>query len=169
MPRRTFSLRAVALGALAPLVLAGCASNAPAADAGTLTVESSADSCTVSAAEVPSGTLTFAVTNTGTETTEFYLLAEDGVEVVGEVENIGPGLTRELVVQAAPGSYWTVCKPGMTGDGLRSELTVTDAATAVGPSGGADDAPAASEAAYLDHVREGVAALVTGTGEFAAA
>lgn len=158
MPRRALTPRAVALGALAPLVLAGCASSAPAADAGTLTVESSADTCTVSAAEVPSGTLTFAVTNTGTETTELYLLAEDGVEVVGEVENIGPGLTRELVVQAAPGSYWTVCKPGMTGDGLRSELTVTDAGTAVGAAGAADHDLAASDAASRDDVRDEVAA-----------
>jgi iron uptake system component EfeO len=108
------------------LLLAGCVSTGPDAEAGTLTVESSADACTVSAAEAASGTLTFAVTNTGTETTEFYLLAEDGVQVVGEVEDIGPGLTRELVVEAAAGSYWTVCKPGMSGDGLRSEFTVTD-------------------------------------------
>ena len=38
-----------------------------------------------------------------TQVTEFYLLGEDGLRIVGEVENIGPGLTRDLVVQAAPG------------------------------------------------------------------
>ena len=51
----------------------------------------------------PSGTLTFRVTNTGDDITEFYLLGEDELRVVGEVENVGPGLTRDLVVQAAPG------------------------------------------------------------------
>ena len=46
-------------------------------------------------------TLTFDVTNTGAKVTEFYLLGEDGLRIVGEVENIGPGLTRDLVVNAA--------------------------------------------------------------------
>ena len=35
--------------------------------------------------------------------TEFYLLAEDGLRIVGEVENIGPGLNRALVVAAPAG------------------------------------------------------------------
>ena len=75
----------------------------------------------------PSGTLTFSVTNTGSKVTEFYLLAEDGLRIVGEVENIGPGLTRDLVVsRAGRARYVTACKPGMTGDGIRADFTVTD-------------------------------------------
>ena len=59
--------------------------------------------------------------------TEFYLLGEDGLRIVGEVENIGPGLTRDLVAaRAAPGKYFTACKPGMVGDGIRADFTVTD-------------------------------------------
>ena len=54
----------------------------------------------------------FKVKNTGTEVTEFYLYAEDGLRIVGEIENVGPGLTRDLVVRAAPGTYVTACKPG---------------------------------------------------------
>ena len=45
------------------------------------------------------------------QVTEFYLLGEDGLRIVGEVENIGPGLARDLVVRAAPGKYFTACKP----------------------------------------------------------
>ena len=60
--------------------------------------------------------------NTGDEVTEFYLLGADGVRIVGEVENIGPGVTRDLVVQAAPGAYLAACKPGMVGDGIRSAV-----------------------------------------------
>ena len=33
------------------------------------------------------------------------MIAEDGVRVVGEVENIGPGITRNLVVRIKPGTY----------------------------------------------------------------
>ena len=36
-------------------------------------------------------TLTFQVTNSGSKVTEFYLLGDDGLRIVGEVENIGAG------------------------------------------------------------------------------
>ena len=44
---------------------------------------------------------------------------------MGEVENIAPGLSRELHVELPAGTYETACKPGMIGDGIRSALTVT--------------------------------------------
>ena len=96
-----------------------------------LTVMATDDACTVSSADAPSGTLTFAVTNKGSKVNEFYLFADDGVRVVGEVENIGPGITRNLVVRIKPGTYVAACKPGMTGDGIRSDFTVTDSGEAV--------------------------------------
>ena len=46
------------------------------------------------ATEAPSGKLTFDVTNDGSQVTEFYLYADDGKRIVGEVENIGPGPHR---------------------------------------------------------------------------
>lgn len=96
-----------------------------------LTVMATDDACTVSSADAPSGTLTFAVTNKGSKVNEFYLFAADGVRVVGEVENIGPGITRNLVVRIKPGTYVAACKPGMTGDGIRSDFTVSDSGEAV--------------------------------------
>lgn len=131
--------RAVVIVALvgAGGLLASCTDKADSgatkdgSDPARLTVTATDDACTVSSAEAPSGTLTFAVTNTGSKVNEFYLLAEDGVRVVGEVENIGPGLTRNLVVRVKPGSFVANCKPGMTGDGIRSEFTVTDSGEAV--------------------------------------
>ena len=115
---------AVAVLALVVVPLtAGCVSNAPASGgAGTIGVESSATECRLSAGTAPTGTITFQVKNTGDEVTEFYLLGADGVRIVGEVENIGPGVTRDLVVQAAPGAYLATCKPGMVGDGIRSAV-----------------------------------------------
>ena len=75
------------------------------------------------------------MTNGGTKVTEFYLLGDDGLRIVGEVENIGPGLSRELVVVAPPGYYYTACKPGMVGDGIRSVFAVTDSGETLTPKG----------------------------------
>ncbi len=69
--------------------------------------------------------MTFEVTNKGTKVTEFYLYAE-GDRILGEVENIGPGLTRRLIVEVTEaGRLQTACKPGMKGDGIRGEFTVS--------------------------------------------
>ena len=118
----------LALGALlAAGLLAGCTTNADAEGATVVDVESSDDACDLSAGEAPSGSLTFRVRNTGERVTEFYLLDGDGSRVVGEVEDIGPGLTRDLVVSVAQGSYVTACKPGMKGAGIRAPFEVTAA------------------------------------------
>jgi iron uptake system component EfeO len=133
---------------------------------GTVTVTSSNDACTLSTTTVGSGTVTFKVENTGSKVTEFYLYAEDGKRIVGEVENIGPGLTRNLVITASPGTYVTACKPGMEGDGIRGELTVTD-------SGRASSASEAEQAnleratdGYADYVRQEAEDLLEETSAF---
>lgn len=166
---RSRLLAPVALSPLAALALAGCVANTPGEDTRTLTVDSSATACTVSATQAPSGTLTFAVTNSGQEVTEFYLLGSDGQTVIGEAENIGPGLTRNLVVQVAPGDYVTACKPGMAGDGIRAPFTVTDSGattSSTGTAGATAEGLAAAEAAYLDYVTGEVSALVARTQAF---
>ena len=120
------SLTLVAATAVGSLVLAGCVARADQAAGDALTVTSTDDSCEISSASSASGTLNFAVTNAGSETTEFYLLASDGLRIVGEVENIAPGASRTLTVLAQPGDYYTLCKPGMIGDGVgRAAFAVT--------------------------------------------
>jgi iron uptake system component EfeO len=123
----------------------------------------------VARTDAPSGTVTFSVRNTGDAVTEFYLLAEDGLRVISEIENIGPGLTRDLVVRVRPGSYLTACKPGMVGDGIRAAFTVTDSGTAIEPTGDVAQQLADAEAAYLAYVKDQAGALISGTEEFAAA
>jgi len=170
MSRTSWS--AAAAVALLPL-LAACVPNDPAGGAassdapGALTVSSTADACEVSADSAPSGTLTFSVTNDGSDVTEFYLLADDGLRIVSEIENIGPGISRDLVVQAAPGDYYTACKPGMVGDGIRAAFTVTDSGQEVGPTGDTADQLAAAEAAYVAYVKDQAGSLIAGTQEFA--
>ena len=79
-------------------------SNKPAAKGGqgTINVDSSTDKCDLTTSKAPSGNVVFKVKNTGNEVTEFYLYGEDGMRIVGEIENIGPGLSRDLVVRARP-------------------------------------------------------------------
>jgi iron uptake system component EfeO len=114
--------------------LAACTSTAPPAEdaaggGGPIAVTAGDASCEVAAAEAPAGNITFSVRNTGTKITEFYLYGT-GDRIMGEVENIGPGLTRDLIVEVPDGgSYTTACKPGMVGDGIRAPFTVTGSAT----------------------------------------
>jgi len=120
-------LRALIPAALTLPLFAACTENAPTdpGDPRALAVSSTDTECRVSAAEAPAGNLSFDVANDGAEVTEFYLLAEDGLRILGEVENVGPGLHRSLVVAVPEGSYLAVCKPGMAGDGIRTPLRVT--------------------------------------------
>ncbi|WP_426571966.1 iron uptake system protein EfeO [Aquihabitans sp. McL0605] len=175
MSRRSLGL----LGALLLLVPVASActdnnsssasSDGPSSDSGKLTVTSTGDKCTVSGTTAPSGTLVFKVTNKGSQVTEFYLLGEDGLRIVGEVENIGPGLTRDLVVQAAPGKYTAACKPGMVGDGIRSDFTVTKSGSSDQATGKAADLLATATSQYAAYVRDQTEQLVTQTKAFAEA
>ncbi len=152
------------------VLLAACTSNKPASsEAGGITVDSSADKCAVSTDTVGSGTLTFSVKNSGSDVTEFYLLADDGLRVVSEVENVGPGLTRNLTVNAKPGSYFTACKPGMVGDGIKAAFTVTDSGAQVGPTGDEATQHAAAAASYVSYVKDQSEQLLTKTEKFHAA
>ena len=136
---------------------------------GPITVTSSDSKCTLSATKAGSGTVTFKVRNSGSKVTEFYLYAEDGKRIVGEVENIGPGLTRELVTTAAPGKYVTACKPGMEGDGIRGEFTVTDSGEASSASEAEQANIDRATAGYADYVKHEAEELLEETTEFVAA
>ena len=152
--------------AAATLLLSGCVANATAGgDGSSLTVTSTADDCAVSSNTVASGTISFAVSNSTDEVSEFYLLAEDGLRIVGEVENVGPGVSRTLVVRAQPGNYFTVCKPGMVGDGIgKSAFTVTGETVAL--AGDEQEQIDAAATNYVAYIKDQVGQLVTGTQTF---
>lgn len=166
-PARSVLTAAAAVAGLT--ALAGCTSTQPSGEAGAIAVTSSDDSCEVAVTEAPSGVLQFTVTNTGSQVTEFYVLAEDGLRILSEVENIGPGLSRDLVVQVGPGSYTLACKPGMVGDGIRTAFAVTDSGADLTPVG--DDAAliAAATAGYSAYVKDQTEQLLADTTAFAAA
>ncbi|MFE5835765.1 iron uptake system protein EfeO [Arthrobacter sp. NPDC056493] len=166
-------LAVVAATAVLPLALASCTENASANASGTtggpIQVTSTDSGCKVSATEAPSGNLTFAVKNDGAEVTEFYVLAEDGLRIVAEVENIGPGITRNLVLTAPAGMYTTACKPGMKGDGIRADFTVKDSGQPATVDAGHRKLVDTGVTQYTAYVKDQTEQLVAGTREFAAA
>lgn len=139
-------------------------------NANSIAVTASEKECLVSQATAASGTVSFQVTNRGSESTEFYILADDGLRIVGEVENIGPGLKRDLVIEALPGTYYTVCKPGMVGTGIGNAVfTVTDSGNRPNYSEDVEKLVDDAIANYAAYVRNQTDALLAGTKEFAEA
>jgi iron uptake system component EfeO len=159
----------IAMAALATATLAGCTSTAPAADTGDaaggepIPVRAADDACEVGATEAPAGKIMFTVNNTGNKVTEFYLFGT-GDRIMGEVENVGPGLTRQLIVEVPDGgTYTTACKPGMVGDGIRAPFTVTGTAAR---SVDANTKLAEATTGYQRYVTSQIEALVPKTQEF---
>jgi iron uptake system component EfeO len=157
---------ALALAGVTLLGAAGCGSSDDSADSvdGPIAVAATDTSCKVAKTELDAGTTTFEIKNTGAKVTEFYVYAE-GDRIMGEVENIGPGLSRKLIVELPAGAYQGACKPGMRGTGLRTALKVTGTAQSLGT----DDKLAEATASYQRYVKSQTAALITKTTEFVAA
>lgn len=155
-----------AIPVLALLALGGCAATpGPTTEGGAIPVTASDSSCEVARATAPAGTVQFAVTNTGSKVNEFYVYAE-GDRIVGEVENIGPGLSRTFLVELRqPGTYQTACKPGMVGDGIRSTFTVTGESVAAGTT---NDLLAQAVSDYERYAKAQSAAFLDRTTEFVA-
>jgi iron uptake system component EfeO len=118
----------------------------------------------VAAGQLAAGVHQFTVTNSGSKVNEFYLYA-DGDRVMGEVENIAPGVARELRVELPAGHYQAVCKPGMVGDGIRTALTVTGEAASLS----ADETLAQAGTDYQRYVQSQTGALVEQTTAFVTA
>ncbi|GIF40333.1 iron uptake system protein EfeO [Actinoplanes xinjiangensis] len=154
----------LAVATAASLLLTGCADDAataPSAGDGKITVAASDTACQVAKAEAAAGTVTFTVANKGAKVTEFYVYAT-GDRVMGEVENIAPGLSRELIVELTAGRYETACKPGMIGKGIRNGFTVTGSSAPL-----TEDAKLAQATAdYQRYVKSQTGALIEKTTEF---
>ena len=165
MSRRSLAAGA-ALAMIALSALAACTSTAAPQGqgaSGPVQVRAGDTACEVSSDTAPAGPVTFSVQNTGTKVTEFYLYGA-GDRIVGEVENIGPGLTRQLLVEVPQGGqYTTACKPGMAGDGIRAPFTVTGQAPGAAQS---DASLAAAVTGYQRYTNSQTDALVARTGEF---
>lgn len=164
--RTTRLVAPAAAGLLAVAGLTGCGGgdDADAKNGGPIAVKATDTVCEVADTEIDAGQVTFKVTNNGSKVNEFYVYAA-GDRVMGEVENIAPGLSRELRVELTAGTYETACKPGMSGRGIRGALKVSGTAATVAP----DAALTQATESYQRYVRSQTAALLTKTEEFVAA
>lgn len=165
--RTTRFLALAAVGALAVTGVAACGGKTERQDAetaNTVKVKATDSVCEVDVTDLNAGQATFTVTNSGSKVNEFYVYAA-GDRVMGEVENIAPGLSRELRVELPAGTYETACKPGMSGRGIRGALKVSGTAATVAP----DAALTEATASYQRYVTSQTAALLTRTEEFVTA
>ncbi|WP_143965346.1 iron uptake system protein EfeO [Gordonia zhaorongruii] len=163
-PRVFRSLRTatiIGLAAATPIALAAC--EAKSSSDGAIAVTSTDDACDLASTDLETGQVNFEIQNQGSKVTEFYVYGKNN-RVLGEVENIGPGLKGKLGVEIVePGTYTVACKPGMVGSGISQELNVT------GEVKEKSQAPADVEAAkarYLDYARGQVDGLVAQTETF---
>ncbi|PWU48210.1 peptidase M75 [Micromonospora globispora] len=165
--RTTRFIVPAAAGVLVVAGLAGCGGGddkETKGAGGPIVVKATDTACEVGTTEVDAGQVSFKVTNSGAKVNEFYVYAA-GDRVMGEVENIAPGLSRELRVELPAGTYETACKPGMSGRGIRGALKVSGTAASVAP----DAALSQPTASYQRYVTSQTAALLTKTEEFVAA
>ena len=142
-----------------PIVAAGAAVR-HVAKANTVKVTLTDDGCPAKL-ETPAGATTFTVTNKGDgAVSEFEVLTKS--RIIGEVENIAPGLSGEFSLTLKPGDYTTKC-PG--GDKhATGALTVTGTAdTKLTP------AQQAVVDTYRGYLEAQTAELVTATNAFVAA
>jgi len=168
-PKTGYSI--VAVGTALTLTLSACGSSSPpnraAKDADVRTVELTLTDagCDPAHLELPAGPTTFHVTNDGADAvTEIEL--QQGGRIVGEAENLTPGLSGSFSVTLQPGTYETVCPNGSSaskGDVVVSGSTVSTTTLAAGA------AAVTAVTDYRKYVEDEAAALVTATTTFVTA
>jgi iron uptake system component EfeO len=160
--------RLITAGAAATLLLTACGDKADdkagSATGGKIAVAASDTECKVERTSSSAGTVTFAISNKGSKINEFYIYAA-GDRIMGEVENIAPGLSRDLIVELPAGAYETACKPGMIGKGIRNAFQVAGSAAPL-----TEDAKLAQASKdYQRYVKSQTAALIEQTTAFVTA
>jgi iron uptake system component EfeO len=165
------SLRRPVIGTVlvvAATVLAACSGGGtPAPSAGRVAVAVSESGCNPAAITVPSGPVTFVVTNAGSETGEFEIVLAS-TKVIDEVENIVPGFVVNMTTRLDGGTYEMVCGNLQATKGA---LTVTGGAASTAPPNtvvAQADLDAARDK-YAAFVKTQTAALVTAIAAFTAA
>ena len=154
---------ALLLVVVAGVLLAACGSEDDVA-AGTkkVDVKLTDAGCDPATLKIDAGPTTFVVTNAGTSrVSEFEIL--DGGKIIGERENIAPGLSNDFTLTLQPGSYTTACPGGKTA--ATGQLTV--GGSAVAPS--SDKNLQAAVQGYQSYVKTQAAELVTRVNAFAKA
>ncbi|GAA1841637.1 iron uptake system protein EfeO [Pseudonocardia ailaonensis] len=151
--------------ACAGLLAVGCSSPsqqaAPAEQAATVNVALSDAGCSPTPATVPSGPVTFAVTNSGSAAVTEAELQAAG-KILGEKENITQGLNGTFALRLEPGTYSVYC-PGGQKDTWTFTVTGTGPAA---PTAAPDTNVADATTKYHDYVVSEVNLLQPATKTF---
>lgn len=114
------------------LTLTACGTSSPSGTAGTsakVAIKAGDSRCDVAKTSFAPGQISFEVSNVGKDTTEVYVYGQGSKgafdKVVGEVENIAPGTSRDFTAAVTGGEYEIACKPGQTGQGIRTGIEVS--------------------------------------------
>ena len=176
-PRR-MTPRATALAAISAglaLTAAGCGSSSgasgsasPAAAAGkatTVSISLTPQGCAPKPAKVAAGEVDFNVANKDADAvSEAELRTGDLAKILGEQENLTPGLSGGFALTLQPGTYKINC-PGAT----QSHWTLTVGGKASGPAWQSNPQLAAAVSGYSSYVSQNTARMVTSTQQMCAA
>lgn len=168
-PRRLGAAAAVVAASLA-LVASGCSSSGSSSKGSTGTAASADKSSTVKInltsqgcepqpAKVPAGAVEFDVTNAGAgSVSEAELRTSDLAHILGEQENLTPGLSGGFSLTIQPGTYKINC-PGAS----KPAWTFTVTGKAAGPSWQSNPQLVTAVQGYAGYVRQNTADLVSHT------
>jgi iron uptake system component EfeO len=161
---------AAAAVALTASALVACGSSDSSTTASTnakkLSFELTDTGCTPSKATVAAGPVTIAVTNPGTaKSDEIELKNGDGI-IMGERENLAPGISGDFTLTLQPGRYVLNCT---FQNEQRDNGSVTVTGKAVATKGASAAKLAAGVAAYKAYVQRQSEQLLTKTQAFVAA
>ncbi|GAA4347558.1 iron uptake system protein EfeO [Angustibacter luteus] len=156
----------VAAAAAACLILTGCSNSDDAASAGAkkIAVKVTDQGCAAEPATAEAGALTFEVTNTDAKRVTEAEVLKDG-KILGEKENLTPGLSGTFTLRLEPGEYVVLCPNAATD---QSPFTVT-AAKGATAAASVDADLASSVATYKAYLEDQTAQLTAQTEKFVAA
>ena len=170
--RRRGAAAAIVAASLA-LVASGCSSSGsgskgPAGTAAstdttsTVIIDLTSQGCEPKPAKVPAGQVSFEVTNSGAgSVSEAELRTSDLAHILGEQENLTPGLSGGFSLTIQPGTYKISC-PGAS----QQDWTFTVTGTATGPSWQGNPQLTAAVQGYAGYVKQNIADLVSHTQTF---
>jgi len=171
MPPTAGNLGTIALVAGLALAAAGCSSShgssaptsgAPKATTTAVTVDLTPQGCEPRPATAPAGEVDFTVTNkNATAVSEAELRTSDLSKILGEQENLTPGLSGGFSLDIQPGSYTLNC-PGAA----KQHWTFTVTGAQKGPAWQSNPQLAAAVRSYAGYVDRSAAGLVTRTQAF---
>ena len=167
--RRRGAAAAIVAASLA-LVASGCsgsssgsngsAGSAASADkTSTVKIDLTSQGCEPKPANVPAGPVSFEVTNSGAgSVSEAELRTSDLAHILGEQENLTPGLSGEFSLTIQPGRYKISC-PGAS----EQDWTFTVTGKAAGPSWQGNPQLMTAVRGYAGYVKQNTADLVSHT------